>query len=39
MAAECRIVTRFKSNTPLTRDSQELPVPPGRAPILSDRIG
>src|SRR5262249_46452153 len=33
--AQCRIVTRFKSNTPLV---EALPVPPGTA-ILSDRIG
>ncbi len=33
----CRIVTRFKSNTPLTLP-EELPVPEGSA-ILSDRIG
>ena len=36
-AAQCRIVTRFKSNTPLTL-IQELPVPADGA-ILSDRIG
>jgi hypothetical protein len=36
-AAQCRIVTRFKSNTPLTL-LEELPVPDG-SPILSDRIG
>jgi hypothetical protein len=36
-AAQCRIVTRFKSNTPLTR-IETLPVPKGGA-ILSDRIG
>jgi IS4 transposase len=36
-AAGCRIVTRFKSNTPLTV-VEELPVPTGGA-ILSDRIG
>jgi IS4 transposase len=35
--AQCRIVTRFKSNTPLTV-IEELPVSPGTA-ILSDRIG
>src|SRR5215471_20821343 len=35
--AQCRIVTRFKSNTPLTV-VEALPVPPGTA-ILSDRIG
>jgi hypothetical protein len=35
--AQCRIVTRFKSNTPLTV-VEELPVSPGTA-ILSDRIG
>ena len=36
-AAQCRIVTRFKSNTPLAV-VEELPVPEGGA-ILSDRIG
>ena len=36
-AAGCRIVTRFKSNTPLAAVA-ELPVPEGGA-ILSDRIG
>lgn len=36
-AAQCRIVTRFKANTPLALVS-ELPVPDGGA-ILSDRIG
>lgn len=36
-AAGCRIVTRFKSNTPL-RIVEELKVPAGRN-ILSDRIG
>jgi Transposase DDE domain/Domain of unknown function (DUF4372) len=36
-AAQCRIVTRFKSNTPLTL-VEELPVPTG-GNILSDRIG
>lgn len=35
--AQCRIVTRFKSNTPLAV-VEDLPVPPHR-PILSDRIG
>jgi hypothetical protein len=35
--AQCRIVTRFKSNTPLIV-IEELPVSPGTA-ILSDRIG
>jgi hypothetical protein len=35
--AQCRIVTRFKSNTPL-RMVEELPVSPGTA-ILSNRIG
>ena len=35
--AQCRIVTRLKSNTPL-RVIEELAVPPGGA-ILSDRIG
>lgn len=37
-AAQCRIVTRFKSNTPLAAIA-ELPVPQGAADILSDRIG
>lgn len=37
-AAGCRIVTRFKSNTPLTVTA-ELEVPEGAANILSDRIG
>ena len=36
-AAQCRIVTRFKSNTPLTL-VEELPAPE-RSNILSDRIG
>ena len=36
-AAGCRIVTRFKSNTPL-RTVEELPVP-AEGNILSDRIG
>jgi hypothetical protein len=39
--AQCRIVTRFKSNTPF-HPVEELPVPPpqpGSAVILSDRIG
>jgi len=36
-AVGCRIVTRFKSNTPLTV-IEELQVPPG-GEILSDRIG
>lgn len=36
-AAQCRIVTRFKSNTPL-EVIEERPVPEGGA-ILSDRIG
>ena len=36
-AAQCRIVTRFKSNTPLTL-LEELPLPAGDH-ILSDRIG
>lgn len=36
-AAQCRIVTRFKSNTPLAV-VEDLPVPQGGA-ILSDRIG
>jgi IS4 transposase len=37
-ALGCRIVTRFKSNTPLTVTA-ELEVPEGTANILSDRIG
>jgi len=37
-AAGCRIVTRFKSNTPLSVTA-ELAVPDGAADILSDRIG
>jgi transposase len=37
-AAGCRIVTRFKSNTPLTVTA-ELVVPKGTENILSDRIG
>jgi hypothetical protein len=37
-AAQCRIVTRFKSNTPLQL-VEELPVPDGGGAILSDRIG
>jgi hypothetical protein len=36
-AVGCRIVTRFKSNTPLNQ-TEELPVPAG-SNILSDRIG
>jgi hypothetical protein len=36
-AAQCRIVTRFKSNTPLTV-IEKLPVP-ANSNILSDRIG
>ncbi len=36
-AAGCRIVTRFKSNTPLAVVAEQ-PVPDG-GPILSDRIG
>jgi hypothetical protein len=36
-AAQCRIVTRFKSNTPL-KLVKELPVPTGNN-ILADRIG
>ena len=36
-AQGCRIVTRFKSNTPLTL-IEERPLPEG-SPILSDRIG
>lgn len=37
-AAGCRIVTRFKSNTPLAVTA-ELAVPKGPTNILSDRIG
>lgn len=37
-AAGCRIVTRFKSNTPLTVTA-ELAVPEAATSILSDRIG
>ncbi|RJF87410.1 IS4 family transposase [Oleomonas cavernae] len=37
-AAGCRIVTRFKSNTPLTVTA-ERPLPEGAANILSDRVG
>lgn len=36
--AQCRIVTRFKRNTPLAV-MRELPVPMGGCGILSDRIG
>jgi hypothetical protein len=36
-AAGCRIVTRFKTSTPLARPTEK-PVPAG-GPILSDRIG
>jgi transposase len=36
-AAGCRIVTRFKSNTPL-RQAKEQPLQPGSG-VLSDRIG
>ena len=36
-AAGCRIVTRFKSNTPL-RGARDMPLDPGSA-VLSDRIG
>lgn len=36
-AAGCRIVTRFKSNTPL-RDARNMPLVPG-SDVLSDRIG
>jgi Transposase DDE domain/Domain of unknown function (DUF4372) len=36
-AAGCRIVTRFKSNTPL-RQAKQQPVQPGSG-VLSDRIG
>jgi Transposase DDE domain/Domain of unknown function (DUF4372) len=35
--ADCRIVTRFKTNTPL-RDAREQPLIPG-SDVLSDRIG
>jgi len=35
--ADCRIVTRFKSNTPL-RNAEEMPVEPGSG-VLRDRIG
>jgi Transposase DDE domain/Domain of unknown function (DUF4372) len=35
--ADCRIVTRFKSNTPLC-NAKEMPVEPGSG-VLSDRIG
>lgn len=35
--AGCRIVTRFKTNTPLNK-ARDLPVPPGSG-VLSDRIG
>lgn len=35
--AGCRIVTRFKSNTPL-HEARALPLPAG-SPVLSDRIG
>jgi Transposase DDE domain/Domain of unknown function (DUF4372) len=36
-AADCRIVTRFKSNTPLC-NAKEMPIEPGSG-VLSDRIG
>jgi hypothetical protein len=36
-AAGCRIVTRFKSNTPLTVETERLVEPGG--PVLSDRTG
>jgi hypothetical protein len=36
-AAGCRIVTRFKANTPLSL-AEEIPVPEGSS-VLSDRIG
>jgi IS4 transposase len=36
-AQGCRIVTRFKRNTPLS-DTEERPLPPG-TDILSDRVG
>ncbi len=35
--ADCRIVTRFKSNTPL-HDARAMPIEPGSG-VLSDRIG
>jgi hypothetical protein len=35
--AGCRIVTRFKANTPLNR-ARDVPVPPGSG-VVSDRIG
>jgi len=37
-AAGCRIVTRFKRNTPLAT-VEELPLAKGGGPIVSDRIG
>jgi len=37
-AADCRIVTRLKSNTPLAV-IETLPLPPDNSAILSDRIG
>jgi hypothetical protein len=37
-AAGCRIVTRFKSNTPLTVTADR-PLPPNQDGVLSDRIG
>jgi len=37
-AQDCRIVTRFKSNT-LLQVTQDLAVPEGQVDILSDRIG
>jgi hypothetical protein len=36
-AAGCRIITRFKSNTPLCR-AKDMPIEPGSG-VLSDRIG
>ena len=36
-AAGCRLVTRFKTNTPLTIESERLVAPGG--PVLSDRTG
>jgi len=36
-AADCRIVTRFKSNTPL-HQARAMPLAPGSG-VLSDRIG
>jgi hypothetical protein len=36
-ALGCRLVTRFKTNTPLN-EPRETPLPPGST-VLSDRIG